>query len=158
MRICETCGARVEDSASFCPVCGAKLASSASDKKKQTQTRIEDAFNQFTNTTNTTADYSSEDIAKNKLISIVAYLGVFFIIPLFVAKDSPFARFHTNQGLLLFLFSLLTSVAGFVPYIGWILAAAISIFTALLMVVGILNVIKGEAKELPVIGKFKILK
>lgn len=158
MKYCESCGARVEDSASFCPVCGAKASASASDKKAQAQTRIEEAFNQFTNTANTTAEYSPEDIAKNKLMSIVAYLGVFCIVPLFIAKDSPYARFHTNQGLLLFLFSLLTSVAGLIPYIGWIVAAAISIFNCLLMVVGILNVIKGEAKELPVIGKFRILK
>lgn len=158
MKYCENCGARVEDSASFCPVCGSKVKASDSEKKSQTQTRIEDAFNRFTNTTNTTADYSPEDISKNKLISIVSYLGVLFIIPLFVAKDSPFARFHTNQGLILFLFSLLTSVAGLIPYVGWIVAAAISTFDCLLMVVGILNVIKGEAKELPVIGKFKILR
>lgn len=158
MKYCESCGARIEDTASFCPVCGAKATASASDKKAQTQTRIEEAFNQFTNTTNTTADYSPEDIAKNKLISIVAYLGIFCIVPLFIAKDSPYARFHTNQGLILFLFSLLISVAGFIPYIGWIVAAAISVLNALLMVIGILNVIKGEAKELPVIGKFKILK
>lgn len=158
MKYCENCGARVEESASFCPVCGSKLKVSDFEKKAQTQTKIEDAFNQFTNTTNTTADYSAEDIAKNKLISIVCYLGVLFIIPLFVAKDSPFVRFHTNQGLLLFLFSLLTSVAGLIPYIGWIFAAVISIFNVLLMIVGVLNAVKGEAKELPVIGKFRILK
>lgn len=158
MKYCESCGARIEGSASFCPVCGAKTAASASDKKTQAQTRIEEAFNQFTNTANTTAEYSPEDIAKNKLMSIVAYLGVFCLVPLFIAKDSPYARFHTNQGLLLFLFGLITSVAGLIPYVGWIVAAAISIFNCLLMVVGILNVIKGEAKELPVIGKFRILK
>lgn len=158
MKYCESCGARIENSVSFCPVCGAKISASASDKKAQAQTRIEEAFNRFTNTANTTAEYSPEDIAKNKLMSIVAYLGVFCIVPLFIAKDSPYARFHTNQGLLLFLFSLLTSVAGLIPYVGWIVAAAISVFNCLLMVVGILNVIKGEAKELPVIGKFRILK
>ena len=157
MKYCESCGAKIENNAKFCPVCGAKLNVSESDNKKQTQTRIEEAFKNFANTTNTTADFSPEDIAKNKLMAAVAYLGVLVMIPLFVAKESPFARYHTNQGLILFLFSLLSYVAGLIPYIGWIIGAAISIFRVMLIVVGVLNAIKGEAKELPIIGKFKIL-
>ncbi len=158
MKYCESCGTKLEDGAKFCPVCGAKSTVDGYDKKSNAQTKIEDAFNSFTNTTNTTANYSPEDIQKNKLLSVVAYLGVLVIIPLFVARESPFARYHTNQGLVLFLFSLLSYVAGFIPYIGWIAGAAVSIVTLLLLIVGALNAIKGEAKELPIIGKIKILK
>ncbi len=158
MKYCESCGARVDDGVAFCPVCGAKMKPSASDKKSQTHSKIEDAFNRFTNTTNTTADYSPEDIVKNKPITFLAYLGALCFIPLFVAKDSPYARFHTNQGLILFLFGLLTSVVGLIPYVGWIFATVISAFDTLLLVVGILNVLRGEAKELPLIGKFRILR
>lgn len=158
MKFCESCGATLEDNARFCSVCGAKTAVAGADNKSKAQTKIEDAFNQFTNTTNTTADYSPEDIEKNKLISVVAYLGVLVMIPLFVARESRFARFHTNQGLVLFLFGLISYVAGLIPYIGWIVGAAVSIFKLLLLIVGVLNAIKGEAKELPIIGKIKILK
>lgn len=158
MKYCEGCGARVDNEAVYCPVCGAKMKASSSEKKTQAQTKIEDAFNRFTNTANTTADYSPEDIAKNKPITFLAYLGALCFIPLFIAKDSPYARFHTNQGLILFLFGLITSVAGLIPYVGWIIAAVISIFDTLLLVVGILNAFRGEAKELPLIGKFRILR
>ena len=101
---------------------------------------------------------NADDIEKNKLISVIAYLGVLVMIPLFIARESRFARFHTNQGLVLFLFGLISYAAGLVPYIGWIIGAAVSIFKLLLVIVGVLNAIKGEAKELPVIGKIKILK
>lgn len=158
MKYCESCGATLEDSAKFCSVCGAKTAVAESDNKSKAQTKIEDAFNQFTNTTNTTADYLPDDIEKNKLISVIAYLGVLVMIPLFIARESRFARFHTNQGLVLFLFGLISYAAGLIPYIGWIIGAAVSIFKLLLIIVGVLNAIKGEAKELPVIGKIKILK
>ncbi len=158
MKYCESCGAKIESDSKFCPVCGARLNLSESEKKTQTQTRIEEVFNSFTNTANTTADFSPEDIAKNKLMAVVAYLGVLVMIPLFIAKDSPFARYHTNQGLILFVFSLLSYVVGLIPYVGWIVGAVISIFTLLLIVVGVLNAVKGEAKELPLIGKIRILK
>ena len=157
MKNCKSCGASIEDNSKFCPVCGAKLNLSDSERKTQTQTRIEEAFNNFTNTANTTADYSPEDVAKNKLMAIIAYLGVLVMIPLFAAKDSPFARYHTNQGLVLFLFSLLSYVAGLIPFVGWIIGAIISVLNLLLIIVGVLNAVKGEAKELPIIGKIKIL-
>lgn len=158
MKYCESCGAKIEGNSKICPVCGAKLNLNDSEKKAQTQTRIEEAFNNFTNTANTTADFSPEDIANNKLMSVIAYLGVLVMIPLFIARESPYARYHTNQGLVLFLFSLLSYAAGFIPYIGWIIGAVISTFDLLLLIVGVLNAIKGEAKELPIIGKIKILK
>ena len=40
-----------------------------------------------------------EDADKNKVMGILAY--VIFLVPLIVAKDSPFAKYHTNQGLAL---------------------------------------------------------
>ena len=50
----------------------------------------------------------------------------------------------------------------YIPYIGGVLAGligfAVSAVLLVLMVLGIINAAQGKAKELPVIGKFRLLK
>ena len=48
---------------------------------------------------NFTAD--PQDVQANKVMAILAYFGLLVFVPLFAAKESRFARFHTNQGLIL---------------------------------------------------------
>ncbi|MEI8042594.1 MAG: DUF4339 domain-containing protein [Verrucomicrobiota bacterium] len=38
------------------------------------------------------------DVDKNKIFAVLAYLGILFLVPLLAAKESRFARYHTNQG------------------------------------------------------------
>ena len=39
----------------------------------------------------------------DKLMGVLAYLGILVLIPLLAAKDSKFAQFHAKQGLTLFI-------------------------------------------------------
>ena len=110
------------------------------------------------NTADTTADYDKKDIEDNKLMGVLAYIGILFLVPLFAAKESKFAKFHTNQGILLFIVGVAGAIVGLLPIIGWILAPIISLATLALTILGIVNVCQGKAKELPIIGKYKILK
>ena len=45
-----------------------------------------------------------------------------------------------------------------IPILGWIIAPIASILITVLSVIGIINALNGKAKELPIIGKFKIIK
>ncbi len=110
------------------------------------------------NTPDTTSEYEAEDIEKNKILSLFAYLGILFLIPLLAAKDSKYARFHTNQGIVLFIVALIAGVIGIIPIIGTIISAILGIAILILAIIGILNAVGGKAKELPVIGKYRILK
>ena len=89
-------------------------------------------------------------------MGVLAY--ILFFIPLLAAKDSPFARFHANQGLVLFLGGIASSILMVIPILGWLLAPVVSIIIMVLSVIGIINALNGRAKVLPIIGKFKILK
>ena len=51
-----------------------------------------------------------KDIEDNKFMSVLAYLGLFVLIPIFAAKDSDFARFHSNQGLVLLITGFIISL------------------------------------------------
>jgi hypothetical protein len=49
----------------------------------------------------------ADDIEKNKVFAVLAYIGILFLVPLLAAPQSRFARYHTNQGIVLFLASII---------------------------------------------------
>ena len=102
-------------------------------------------------------------------MAILAYLSFLVFIPMFAAKESRFARFHANQGLVLFIieaaYGILYAILSAIIFaISWRLLFLLTIISILclvfvvLAVIGIINASKGEKKELPVIGKIRILK
>ncbi|HOF95482.1 MAG TPA: zinc-ribbon domain-containing protein [Clostridia bacterium] len=103
-------------------------------------------------------------------ITMFSYSGILFFIPLIAAKHSRFARFHANQGLNILLAGIAYSIAsGLLSFlfglISWQLALVMgtvfgigSIALFVLIILGVVNVCKGEMKPLPVIGKFQIIK
>ncbi len=156
MRICPSCGERVKFNAKYCSVCGTKVENKSEDSSFQA--KVDDFVNDFTNTADTTAEYSSADINKNRHMALLAYFGIFFLVPLISAKESPFARYHTNQGIMLFLVQMLGVAITQIPKVGWILAAIVSVLSGVLFVIGVMNAVKGKAKELPLIGKVRMIK
>jgi uncharacterized membrane protein len=94
----------------------------------------------------------------NKLYNILAYLGILWLVGLIAAPNEPDVKFHVNQGLVLFLLEIAVGIVSIIPIIGWIVGFAGSIFCLVLTIMGIINAAKGEQKELPLIGKIKILK
>ena len=108
-----------------------------------------------------------EDAEKNKVFGILAYLGILFLVPLLAAKDSPFAKYHANQGLVLFIvwiaFAIVLSILHVVFWmIGLgILASFLSLIYLgflVLAVLGIINAAGGKCVPLPIIGGIKLIK
>ena len=153
MLTCKQCGTQVEENIRFCTNCGAPIESPVQQNQP---VDLSEKFNELNNTADTTSEYDAQDIEKNKVMALLAY--IIFLIPLLAAKDSKFARFHTNQGLVLFIGAILSSVITVIPIIGWIIAPIAGLAITVLAIIGIVNAIGGKAKELPIIGKFKILK
>lgn len=169
MAFCGNCGTKIDDNAKFCPGCGQAVEAPATEQIKTEATeqpKAEQAQGQqndlsakianLNNTKDTTEQFDKDDIEKNKAMGLLAY--ILFFIPLLAAKDSPFARYHANQGLVLFICGLISSLVWIIPILGWIIAPILSIVITVLAVIGIINALNGKAKELPIIGKFKILK
>lgn len=85
-----------------------------------------------------------------KTTSIVAYITWIGLLVAFCAGDKEGGKFHLNQALVIFLFSLLAVI----PCIGWIWG----IFMLVCWVMGLVAAINQEEKEVPLIGKIRILK
>lgn len=181
MAFCSKCGKKLDDGTELCPECGARVtpegqpgnaenqSAAASSQASQARASVEDTFRQLNNTSDTTSEFDQMDINNNKVMAVLAYIGILVLVPIFAAKDSKFARFHANQGLILLIASvaynivasviraILGAVLGVVGgIVGWILTLLSLVFLAL-AIIGIVNAVNGKAKELPVIGKFKIL-
>jgi uncharacterized membrane protein len=106
---------------------------------------------------------SPSDAEKNKIMAIVGYIiPILFFIPLLSdeSKNSPFAKFHSNQQLVLLIAAIVVNVVGgMIPILGWFLILPIgSIILIVLAIIGIINSAKGEMKKLPIIGGISILK
>lgn len=110
-----------------------------------------------------TVEYADpQDVRDNKLMAVLAYL--LFFLPLIVCPQSRFARYHANQGLLIFIItcgtSLITRMFSFVPLLRlviYLLASLVSLIAVVLMIIGMIHAGKGQMKPLPFIGKFQIL-
>lgn len=161
MAFCNKCGNQLPDGANNCPNCGAP----AGNTQQNTQ-NAQDFENNMMNTNDTTSQFDPQDINNNKGMSVLAYIGFLFLVPLLACPNSKFARYHTNQGLVLFLLEfalgVVTGILGIIPIagliIGGLLSAVGGIFTLVLMIMGIINAAQGQAKELPLIGKITLLK
>lgn len=93
------------------------------------------------------------------MIAIFAYLGILIVIPFLAgAKDDPFVKYHLKQGLVLLVFDVVGWVVaaffGWFPVLGWLLVFLWWIVALVFLVMGIMNVLRGEEKELPWIGQY----
>jgi len=165
MAFCGKCGAQLKDGAKFCPNCGAT-----------TEEQPGDTVNTSESAPHSEPAPDPKDVQDNKAMAVLSYISLLVLVPIFAAKESPYARYHANQGLVLLIFSiansmllsilapvatLLTAILPPVGIIVGILASLppiIGVALFVFMIIGIVHAAKGEMKELPLIGKIRILK
>ncbi len=101
--------------------------------------------------------FDPADIEKNKTMAGLAYL--IFFLPLVACPESKFAKFHANQALVLLIVAIAGNIIlGIIPILGWILLPFFGIAVFIIAIMGLINGFGGKAKELPIIGKYRIIK
>jgi hypothetical protein len=115
------------------------------------------------------------DADANKVYGVLSYFGLLVLISIFFApKTSIYARYHSNQGIVLLLYDILGGIAlgivsfilGLLSFITFGIAAllipllwlAFGISVLVFMIIGIVNAATGVLKPLPLIGKFTIIR
>ena len=129
-----------------------------------------DSGHKFKNEATVIEDREQLDIEENKGMAILAYLWLLVLIPYFAVKDSKFVRFHVNQGLVLtgstIVYAIVTKIiveaCSILSHnLANLTSSVLSIGNLILLIlaiIGIFNVFKGEMKDLPVIGHFRIVR
>jgi uncharacterized membrane protein len=154
-KFCEYCGSSISEKAEVCTNCG-KYTSLHKEKE--------------------TVKVESKD---TKIFNILSYLGILWIVGMLSDhKNDKDVKFHIGQGMLLtiiyvvigiinnliianvfvtkvtywyYTYKTTSSLGYFLMWILWLVPAVLS-------VIGIINAVKGEEKELPVIGKYAFYK
>lgn len=103
--------------------------------------------------------YDPADIERSRAVSMLAYLGILFFLPLAVCPDSRYGRYHANQGLVLFLFSVVGHWAlRYLPLFGRFFSWAYGVLMLILIIIGMVNAYNGRAVPLPIIGGIRIIR
>ena len=121
-----------------------------------------------------------EDIETHKGMAILGY--ILFIIPLLAVPKSKFARYHANQGLIVFILGFssvfvaialqamiwlfrvflnrmdLYFIGALLGCIIWLVSVFLIVFSMAMAVMGIINAANGEAKPIPLFGRHTLIK
>lgn len=99
--------------------------------------------------------------SKEKALSILAYFGPLFLLAVLLAPESHFAKYHANQGLVLFLaevvVEIVIAIGRHIPLIGWTFQL-LNILIVILFFLGLAHAIQEVEEPLPFIGGIEILK
>ena len=155
MTYCNGCGAQLGDNDKFCPACGAPVGAPNAQGGAQyaaapvVQPRRVDF----------TGDMPAEDIERGRVLSMLCYVNVAFIVLALVAEQgNRFVRFHANQALVLSICSMLAALCAIVPFLGWAVAAVGEIVIFVFTIIGFFNASGRRAKEVPAVGNYRPLK
>lgn len=95
----------------------------------------------------------AQNPANNRtLMGILAYLGPLVIVALILGKHDPFVKFHVKQGLVVLCLEAIVWILSSIMWPLWMLLSLINLAAIILSVVGIVNVVQGKEKELPLVG------
>ena len=107
--------------------------------------------------------------SNDQVYGILSYIGILVLVPLLAGK-TQFARYHANQGLVLFIADIIlgvmigitVGVLSLLGVIGVVLGSIVSgvfgLCIFVLVIMGIINAANGEMKPLPVIGGITLIK
>lgn len=113
--------------------------------------------NAHTYNTNTTRSMPGQSYARDndqisKVLSVLSYFSILFLIPMIFGKENDKANFHAKQGMRLFIFNIISDIAAaaFAPL------GLLKLFGFYCMIKGIGNAVNDRQIPLPYIGDFKV--
>ena len=202
MALCKNCGQQLPENANACPYCGTFVneqnAQQAAQPVEQQapqqnyqqapQQNYQQNYQQAPQQ-NYQQGYAQPyvtpdmDVQQSKGIAWLSYMGLLFLIPMFVRRQSDYTRFHVKQGVTLFAvelaygvtYSILMAIINaifpghytysYLYYLPsyYVHSSVYNVFSFLLglgyifflvvAIIGIVNAATGKRKELPLIGK-----
>lgn len=170
MNYCKKCGSIIPEGQTKCPNCYTDPTVSVEQKLTDFGEKVKaTAQDTLESVADRTAEFDTADITANRAMAILSYFSWLCLIPIFCAKESPYARFHANQGLILAIVGMVAVfavgiISAILPnffilnLIVKLLDFVVKLAILALAIIGIVNAAKDKAKELPVIGGFQILK
>ena len=199
MALCKNCGQQLPENANACPYCGtfvneqnAPQAAQPVEQQAPQQNNYQQNYQQAPQQNYQQAPQQGYaqpyitpdlDVQQSRGIAWLSYMGLLFLIPMFVRRQSDYTRFHVKQGVTLFAvelaygvtYSILMAIINaifpghytysYLYYLPsyYVHSSVYNVFSFLLglgyifflvvAIIGIVNAATGKRKELPLIGK-----
>lgn len=163
MPYCTVCGTELDENG-VCPRCAAEADENA---RNPTVSKVVDTFQ---NANDVTESYDEDDIRENRIFAVLGYFGLLVFIPIICAPGSKFCRFHASESIDLIIFDIIYATIAVIVTIlcfkvgralGYLIMALfiiIGVFSLIFWFMGIANAAQGHAKEIPLIGRHRMLK
>ena len=144
MAFCGNCGTQVEDGLKFCPSCGKEIGGAPAQQPVQQEPPAQSQYQQDAQfnpspppaVPDTPEQAQADDAKQNMVMGILAYIVFFVPMIVGVHKTSPFVKFHTNQGFMVFVlnvgFQILSGILRLVIKVPYYPLGRTSIFGELL--------------------------
>ena len=149
MAFCPKCGNQLPEGAMFCSKCGNQLGAAPQQPAAQPAPPPPPPKPKRV---------LPPEVADNRWMAVLCYLGMMIFFPCVLKRDVSFVRFHINQGIVLLLLMIAAGIVCIIPFLGWLAAVVVYVFSVVCIIMGIINAARGVEKELPIIGKIKVLK
>ena len=89
---------------------------------------------------------------KIRMMAAFGYLGVLCLVPLLLNRNHPFVDFHARQGLVLWMWSVLSFFAMHVPGLGPYLFSTSTVMVLFLSLFGLVSVLSNRCWKIPLIA------
>jgi uncharacterized membrane protein len=94
----------------------------------------------------------AKDIEEGKFFAVISYISFLCIIALVLKKENKFALYHAKQGLVLFVFEVVSFVLSIIPILGWLIKVLGLLVFTLVALWGILQALMGNYSRIPLIS------
>lgn len=116
------------------------------------QNNQDQANTQSTSQQSAPTQASTATQSNHTILAAISYIGPLVIASYLLAKDNEFVKFHVKQGLVVFGINILVWALTSMVYSFGMFNTLISLGTLILSIIGIVNAVQGEKKELPLVG------
>ena len=87
----------------------------------------------------TVRTFDPKDVADNKVLAAIGYLGILCFVPLLLKRDSQFCQFHGKQALVLFIAEVVVSFVNIIPILGQLIWMVGSLVFLVLSIMALLK-------------------
>lgn len=99
------------------------------------------------------ATANEKEAQEGRFFAVISYISFLCIVSLLLKKENKFAVYHAKQGLVLFVFEIVSFILSVIPILGWLMKTLGVFAFVLASLWGILQALKGNYPQIPVISK-----
>jgi fumarate reductase subunit D len=87
-----------------------------------------------------------------RILALFSYLGILCLVPLMFNKDDEFVDFHARQGLVLWIWGVVSMFGLYIPLIGHFFFVSSVLVISMFAVIGVISIVLNRVWSLPIIG------